>query len=115
MYKTVEKEDFEKASCLLPSMKTACTEEKTGSDIDELNDLIGNLHPYCYELEKDASESSGSNSDTNEEESSEEENVSRNNVEINRAEHKDWCIYGRCNKEIREIDCLCCQEVKNLC
>ena len=43
--------------------------ENTDSDIDELNDLIGNLHPYCYEPEK-------------------EENVSLNNAEINRAGHK---------------------------
>ena len=41
-------------------------EENTDSDIDDLNDLIGNLHRYCYELEKDASETSGSDSDTNE-------------------------------------------------
>ena len=30
-------------------------EENTDSDINKLNDLIGNLHPYCYEPEKDAS------------------------------------------------------------
>ena len=36
--------------------------------------------------------------------------VSSNNAEI-RAGHKDWCICGCCKKEIREIDCLCCQEV----
>ena len=50
--------------------------ENIDSDVDELNDLIGNLHPYCYEHEKDASESSGRNSDINEDESSEEEYVS---------------------------------------
>ena len=33
-------------------------EESTDSDIDEINDLIGNLHPYCYEPKKDAIESS---------------------------------------------------------
>ena len=85
-------------------------EENTDSDTDELNDLIGNLYLYCNEPEKDTSESSGSDSDINEDESSEEENVSLNNVEINRI-GQDWCIYGRCKKEIREIDCLCCQEV----
>ena len=31
-------------------------EESTGLDINKLNDLIGNLHPYCYKPEKDASE-----------------------------------------------------------
>ena len=36
--------------------------------------------------------------------------VSSNNAEI-RTGHKDWCICGCCKKEIREIDCLCCQEV----
>ena len=41
-------------------------EENTDSDIDKLNDLIGNVHLYCYEPEKDANESSGSDSDTNE-------------------------------------------------
>ena len=59
-------------------------EENTDSDIDELNDLIGNLYPYCYEPKKDVSESSGIGSDTNEDEISEEENVSPNNVEINK-------------------------------
>ena len=77
-------------------------EENTDSDINELNDLTGNLHPYCYEPEKDASESSGSNSDKNEDESN-EENVSPNNADINRTGHKDWCICGLCKKDIREI------------
>ena len=27
-------------------------EENTDLDINKLNDLIGNLHPYCYESEK---------------------------------------------------------------
>ena len=58
-------------------------------NIDELNDLIGNLHPYCCESEKNASESSGSDSDTNEDKSKEEDNVSPNNAEINEAGHKD--------------------------
>ena len=40
-----------------------------------------------------------------------EGNVSPDNVDINRSGHKDWCICGCCKKEIREIDCLCCQEV----
>ena len=37
-------------------------------------------------------------------------NVSSSNAEI-RAGHKDWCICRCCKKEIRVIDCLCCQEV----
>ena len=37
--------------------------ENTDFNINELNDIIGNLHPYCYEPEKDASESSASNED----------------------------------------------------
>ena len=41
--------------------------ENTDTDIDELIDLISNLHLYCYEPEKDASKSSTSDSDTNEE------------------------------------------------
>ena len=28
-------------------------DENTDSDIDKLNDVIGNLHLYCYESEKD--------------------------------------------------------------
>ena len=60
--------------------------------------------------EKDASKSSRSDSDTNEDESSEEENVSPNNVEIKKAKRKDLCICGR--KEILEIDCFCCPEVR---
>ena len=71
-------------------------EEDNDSDMDELSDLIGNLDPCCYEPEQDTSELSGSNSDTNEDESS--ENVSPNNVKINRAGHKDWCIFGCCKK-----------------
>ena len=51
-----------------------------------------NLHPYCYDPEKDASGSSGSDSDTNADECNEEEKVSPNNAEINKTEHKDWCI-----------------------
>ena len=82
-------------------------EENTDSDINKLNDLIGNLHPYCYETEKDASETKGSDNDANQDESSEEENVSPNNVEI-RAVHKDWCVCRCCKKEIRKMDCLCC-------
>ena len=74
-------------------------EENTDSDIDKLNDLIGNQHPYWYKPEKDASESGGSDSDTNEDESSEEENVSPNNVEITRVGHRDWCIWGRCKRK----------------
>ena len=69
-------------------------EENTDSDIDERNGLIGNLHPYCCDPEKDKNESCGSDSDTNEDESIEEENVSPNNAEINRSGHKDWCICG---------------------
>ena len=63
------------------------SEENTDSDIEELNDLIGNLHPYCCKPEKVASKSSRSDSDTNDKESSEEENISPNSVEINWAEH----------------------------
>ena len=85
-------------------------EENTDSHINKFNDLIGSLRPYCHEPEKDASETSGSNNDANQDESSEEENVSPNNAEI-RAGNKDWCICGCCKKEIREIDCLCCQEI----
>ena len=65
-------------------------EENADQDIHGLSDLIGNLHSYCYEPEKDASESSGSHSDLNEDESSEEENISPNNVKINRVGHKCW-------------------------
>ena len=39
------------------------------------------------------------------------ENVSPNNAGINRIGYKDWCICRCCKKEIREIDCSCCQEV----
>ena len=85
-------------------------EENTDLDIKKLNDLIGNLHPYYYEPEKDASETSGSDNDANQDESGEEENVSPNNAVI-RAVHKDWCICRCCKREIRKIDCLCCQEV----
>ena len=63
-------------------------EENIDSDIHKLNDLIGNLHPYCYE-----------------------ENVSPKIVEINRTGYKDWYICECCKMKIREIDCFCCQEV----
>ena len=75
-------------------LKINFIEENTNLDIDELNDFIGNLHLYCYEPEKDASELSRSNSDTNEYESSKEEKVSRNNTEINIAGQKYWVICG---------------------
>ena len=89
-------------------------EENTDSDIDELSDLNGNLHPHCYEPEKVEREPSGSDSDTNDDESSKEEKVSPKNAEINRAGHKEWSICWRSKKEIREIDCLCCQEVTTI-
>ena len=45
-------------------MKTTCMKakklslkKKTDSDNDKLNDLIGNMHSYCYELERYVSES----------------------------------------------------------
>ena len=85
-------------------------EENTDSDINKKNHLIGNLHPYCYEPEKDVSGTSGSDNDTDQDESSEEENVSPNNAEI-RAAHKDWCSCKCYKKQIRKIDCLRCQEV----
>ena len=44
-------------------------EENTDLDINELSDLIGNLHLHCYDTEKDARECSGSDSDANEDES----------------------------------------------
>ena len=44
-------------------MKTTCMKvkklslkKKTDSDNDKLNDLIGNRHSYCYELERYVSE-----------------------------------------------------------
>ena len=43
--------------------------------------------------------------------SDESNNDSPNYAESNKAGHKLWCIGGRCGKEKREIDCLCCQEV----
>ena len=61
--------------------------KKTDTDINKLNDLVGNKHLYCYVPQKDARESSRSNSDTNEDESSKEENISPNNAKINSAGH----------------------------
>ena len=78
-------------------------EENTDSDIDELNDLIGNLHPYCHEPEKDASDQVEAT--VTQMKMREEEIVSPNNAEVKKAGHKDWCICGRCKKETREIDC----------
>ena len=76
--KTFEKESFLKNNMPSPEYEGNVYEsqgnffeENTDSDIDDLNDLIGNLHSYCYEPEKDVSESSGSNSDTDEDEISE--------------------------------------------
>ena len=40
-------------------------EGNTDLHINNFNDLIGNLHPYCYEPEKDASETTGSDNDAN--------------------------------------------------
>jgi len=52
---------------------------------------------------------SGSGSSENNEDSSDDE-LSPNS-EIKRSGHKNWCVCGNCKKELREIDCLCCQEV----
>ena len=54
-------------------MKTVCMKVKKTSlkkILIRISTNSLNLHPYCYEPEKDASESSGSDSDTNEDERS---------------------------------------------
>ena len=86
-------------------------EENTDSDTEEINDLISNFLPYCFEPEKESSSGSDTeeSSENNDDDSSDDE-LSPNS-EIKRAGHKNWCVCGNCKKELREIDSLCCQEV----
>ena len=65
-------------------------------------------------LKENAVEPIGNNSKTNKDEIGKEEIFSPNTVEINRARQKYWCIFGRYKNQMRDIDCLCCQEVATI-
>ena len=80
----------------------------TRRDIDELTGMVDGFNPYLYEPEKDISSTSSSLS---------ESETSSSDGELNgdtRVGNLEWCHCHECQKEEREIDCLCCQEVAAL-
>ena len=82
------------------------SEEEDNEEV--IAEILGNLQPYQYEPENDnESSDSASESDILPDElsSDDEDDVNR------RSGNKEWCHCGTCKKKIREIDCLCCQEV----
>ena len=82
------------------------SEEEDNEEV--IAEILGNLLPYQYGPGND-NESSDSASEhdilPNELSSDDEDDANR------RSGNKEWCQCGTCKKEIREINCLCCQEV----
>ena len=85
------------------------SEEEDNEEV--IAEILGNLLPYQYGPGND-NESSDSASEhdilPNELSSDDEDDANR------RSGNKEWCQCGTCKKEIREIDCLCCQEVATI-
>ena len=83
-------------------------ESKEEDNEEVIAEILGNLQPYQYEPGND-NESSDSASESNilpdELSSDDKDDANR------RSGNKEWSQCGTCKKEIREIDCLCCQKV----
>lgn len=87
---------------------TSCEEQENRPEEVDVAELMGNLQPYLYEPEKEGKPSSSEEED--DESDVGDENDDGGEPQL-RAGHKEWCKCGQCKHEIREIDCLCCQEV----
>ena len=83
-------------------------ESEEEDDEEVIADILGNLQPYQYKPGNDnESSDSASESDILPDELSSNDKDDANR----RSGNKEWCQCGTYKKEIREIDCLCCQEV----
>lgn len=82
------------------------SDSSTDDEIENINEVLVNLQPYRYEpcSQNDDDETDG---DTSSEESCDDEKA-----HSERVGNKDWCKCSFCKIEIRDIDCLCCQEVE---
>ena len=83
-------------------------ESEEEEDEEVIAEILGILQPYQYEPGNDnESSDSASESDILPEElcSDDEDDANR------RSGYREWCQCETCKKGIREIDCLCCQEV----
>ena len=90
--------------------ETSENENESEEEDDEeiIAEILGNLQPYQYAPGNDnESSDSASESDILPDELSSDHEDDTNH----RSGNKEWCQCGTCKKEIRKIDCLCCQEV----
>ena len=83
-------------------------ESEKEDDEEVIAEILGNLQPYQYVPGNDneSSDSASENDILPDELSSDDEDDANR-----RSRSKEWCQCGTCKKEIREINCLCCQEV----
>ena len=88
-------------------------EEVCEKDVKEIRDMMKCFTPYMFVPEKD-DVSSISSSSSEVEDEDENDSESKTNLKSSRVGNLEWCKYGECNIEKREIDCLCCQEVDAL-
>ena len=84
-------------------------EEVCEKDVKEIRDMKC-FTPYMFVPEKD-DVSSISSSSSEVEDEDENDSESKTNLKSSRVGNLEWCKYGECNIEKREIDYLCCQEV----
>ena len=83
-------------------------ESEEEDDEEVIADILGNLQPCQYKPGNDnESSDSASESDILPDELSSDDKDDANR----RSGNKEWCQCGTYKKEIREIDCLCCQDV----
>lgn len=82
-------------------------EEVCRKEMDDMIEKLKNFHPYMYEPERQVSSTSSS---SDESETSEHSTATF----TERVGKLVWCKCQKCKEEMREIDCLCCQEVAAL-
>ena len=93
--------------------ETSENENENEEEDDEgvIAEILGNLQPYQYEPGSD----NGSSDSARESDILPDQLTSDDEDDANRRSgNKEWCQCGTCKKEIREIDCLCCQEVADI-
>ena len=87
------------------------SDEEQENVYDGMNELMGNLAPYDHEPERAILSSNEETESSEDETYSNDANSEIENDQLGRVGNKDWCKYGQCKTEIREIDSLCCAEV----
>jgi len=98
-----------KSNCQSNSDSSGNEADSEGEEVKEnLSIKLKDFHPYLYEPEKNVSTTSSDS------ESSTSEGLSSHDSSVNRIGNTGWCKCEKCEKETREIDCLCCQEVAAL-